>query len=336
MKIPKIKRNYKLEMLIVTIVVVIIGIATIVSIFMDKQSKPTEQNPTVNTQEQNPAENTQEENQETKNPQPSEATTVPTIEPLEENPVIDYSKISFPLTSKTVKNIEIISESNGICSEDNNWQLKFAINNKLANKQKKYAYQINTSHGTVFVSYDKGLNPSDFDNALNFYYREEYGKITPILDDGITWIPPEEEVESVKFFVQVIDLSSRNIESVFNILINKDGSSYRIAGIESAELVGSDKEKAYTIALDYYKSKDGTIEIKGIDSSVVAIAPRTQNNLYYVDNVPINGTGIGPIIVVYINYNSGGSLTLPQGCFIVYLDKNTFEIIGEGKMNFAE
>jgi len=330
MTFSKFKRNRKLETFIMAVVVLFVGFMTIIFIFTKPESEPTEQVTLTNSQE---------ENQKKILNNQTAKTITPTDSPSKKKSNIDISNMNFSLKSNSVKNIEITSKSNGMCSEENGWQLKFTIGNRLANKQKKYAYQINPSHGIVFIEYDRGLNPSDFDNAINFYYREEHGNLSPILDDGITWMPAEDEsIESIKLHVQVIDLASKNIESVFNVMINKKDDSYRITGIESAELVGADKEKAYKIALDYYINKKEILAIKEINESVAAVAPRTQNNLYYIDNVSYNGKEIGSVIVVYLNYNNENiELNMShQGCFIVYLNKDTFEIIGEGRMRFAE
>lgn len=331
MKIPKIKRNKKLEMLIVTLLVVIIGIAAIFTLFTAPKETNTQGNQQTSTQE-NGAKGEDPQNT-SKNEETSSPESTPTPTPTT---TVDFSTVSFPLASNSIKNIEITSATNGICNEQNKWELKFFINNKTANKQKKYAYQINPLQGTVDVRYDKGVSQSDFDNALNFYYTEEFGNMSPLLNEGITWMPPKEAIQNTKLFVQVMDINSKNIETVFYILIGKDNDSYRIAGIESCELSGSEKEKAYNIALNYYASKQEGIKTKGIEESVVAIIPQTENNIYYVNNVAKNSTGMGPIVAVYINYYNGDNSQLPQGCFIAYLKKDTLAVIGEGKMLFAD
>lgn len=342
MKKPSIKRNTKLEMLVFTFIVIAVGIVLIISIF-DKPQPETAQTPSGDVQTSPQQEPPEDDRQDTEKIQPTTNPDTMVLQPEAtvevENTEIDYPDIAFPFSSDAIKNIEITCDSDWICNEDTEWQLKFGITHKLAGENVKYGYQINPSDGMIAVNYDNGVDVPSNDEAIDFYYREEYGNIIPIVGNAITWYPGDErEFESAKLFVQVINLTTKNVESVFNISIDKYGDSYKISGIESAELTGEIKEKAYDIALEYYNDRNSTAQAKGINESVVAVVPRTQNEMYFVDGMPQDGTGICPVIAVYINLRpkSGDYSNIFQGCFITYLNKDTLEVIGEGKMNFID
>jgi len=236
------------------------------------------------------------------------------------------------LISWEIPQIEIISATDGICNEQNGWMLKFLIMNRSDIKGSKYAYNIYPLNGNTQINYDQGISQSDIDNASYFYYSETYGKLSPILYDGITWNPMDEQFDSTKIAVTVINLVTKNIERVFNILIARDGEEYKITGIEPGEISGDEKERAYNIALDYYQSKGYAKLAKGADASVVAETARMIDDMYYLGLEAKSGVGVGPIITVYVNSHIDNP-SLP-GCYILYLEKESFEIIGEGWLPF--
>lgn len=237
----------------------------------------------------------------------------------------DSSLISWDLSE-----IEITSATDGICNEQNGWMLKFIIKNRLDVKDSKYAYNIYPQNGNTEINYDQGISQSDVDNASYFYYSETYGNLSPILYDGITWRPMDEQFDSTKIAVTVVNLGTKNIERVFNILIAKNGEEYKITGIESGEVSGDEKERAYNIALDYYQSKGFAKLAKGADASVVAETTRMINDMYYLGWEAKSGLGVGPIITVYVNSHIDNPSR--PGCYILYLEKESFNIIGEGWM----
>lgn len=330
----QIKRNTPIEMIVFTLITIVVGIFTFSAIFSRTPENKTPQESTTPISAVDTPQPTGNISAGEDGDDPSLELPMPTPTEIISAPV---QVASFPLTSKDVKNIEITSTTNGICNENNKWELKFFINNKNASLQKKYAYHIVPENGHAFVLYKGEIDPNEFETAVNFLYSEEYGNMSPIVYDGITWSPPIEPVPATKFFVKVIDIESRSVESCFNIIVQKDEEEYKITGLESTELIGFDKETLYNKALNYYQNKDESPQIENIDHAVVTLSPKIENDIYYINNIAYNGIDMRPILAVYIKYNISNLPFVPsQGCFILYFNKDTLEIIGEGKMPFFE
>lgn len=324
------KINPKIKLLVVTFLLIIIGVFAVISIISERNNARTEE---AKTSPSPTATTTSEPGISTEGDIDDEQSTT---FPQETDPIF-LQGATFPLVSKNVNDIEITSATNGFCGESTDWKLKFFIRHKKASEQNKYAFNLIPEDGVAFTLYEGDVDMNIYNNATHFFYLPEYGNTSPIIYDGISWSPTLEPVDATKIYVETINLETRVVESCFYITIHRDEAGYRITSLQSAEFNGDSKEKLYNIAIDYYKTKNDSIELQGIDHAVMSLSPKISNDMYFINDIPKDGSSLRSIIVAYLPYDADSvPFQLPQGCFVVYINKDDLSVIGEGKMFFDE